>query len=770
MASNPFNTTIAQLSGTSTFYDWYTKENNEIIAKLNLATVSGVTGTDILASLNATSGLVTLSVGGTAGIVSSGITFSGKVSFTGETSLPNTSFKYTGITSGTSGYTFGTVVRVTSTGYTAAKANDADAAEVVGVISARNSSYSIITLLGKIEGDFTNVAGGTLSPGCVYFLDPSTAGSITTTEPSTVGQVSKPVIVGLGATAGMVVQYRGNYLNTSSGGESGTNRLFITFNTSPTDPRTKGFSGGRFLSYAPQLLTGNTFFNQYLTDTGRTAIDGWFLSGSKSYAYSLYDFGSPYLNLPAEEDFIVGMVENISTSGSNLIYQILARGTSAVIPASISTAASAKGAWCISGVTFNPLGTTGQLIQHPTTVQSKSSNYQVGFAFSNSPSSWYVNPRPLGNASLSNYKSTDLPETLTNGMNYTFNGDFSIWQRETGRVSSYTTSGDVYFADNWIRRQSNTGTSVQSIERKTFSVTDTNVENNPKYYIDMKCLATPGSAASISSGSYSVGHVIDNIQTFNGSSITVSFYAQCTSSTYKVANVYFARYSGGALVSKTVIGTVNLQTSWTKHILNYDVSSLASSTYTNDYVEIGVDIIPLVQAAYAANEPTSTNVTVSLASLAVYNGTYTAPPHIFESDLEKLKKCQKYYFKTYTDSQLFGSATGTALNCFAFTHLPNSPFAVLNFPTTMRSSPTVTIYTTSGTGFTNEVFNSSANIDARYTSGSYGYGGALRTANTSSSTASASADASGVRVSVNSGSVAYDVLNCHIIADASYPI
>jgi hypothetical protein len=770
MAANPFNTTIAQLTGSSTFYDWFTKENNEIIAKLNLATVSGVTGTDILASLNNTSGLVTLSLGGTAGIVASGVTFSGKVSFTGETAVPNTSFKYTGITSGTSGFTFGTVVRITSTGYTAAQANDADSAEVVGVLSALNTSYSVITLLGRINGDFTTVSGGTLSPGCVYFLDPSNAGKITTTEPTSVGHVSKPVIVGLGATAGMVVQYRGNYLNSSSGGESGTNRIYITFNTSPTDPRTKGFSGGRFLSYAPQILTGNTFFNQYLTDTGRTAIDGWFLSGSKSYAYSTYDFGSPYLNLPAEEDFIVGMVESISVSGSNLIYQILARGTSSVIPASISAAASAKGAWCLAGTTFNPLSTNVQLVQHPTSVQTNSSNYQVGFVFSNSPSSWYVNPRPLSNPNLSNYKSTDLPETLTNGMNYAYNGNFAIWQRDNGRISSYTSSGDLYFADNWIRRQANTGTSVQTLERKSFDVADTNVENNPKYYIDIKCLATPASAPSIASGRYSVGHVIDNIETFNGSSITVSFYAKCTSSTYKVANVYFARYSGGALVSKTTIGTVNLQTSWTKHILNYDVPSLSSSTYSNDYVEIGVDIIPLVKAAYDANEPTSTNVTVSLASLVVYNGTYTAPPHLFESDVEKLKKSQKYYYKTYTDSQVIGSGTGTALNCYTFTHLPNSPYGIFNFPSTMRSSPTVTIYTTSGNGFTNEVFNLSANTDARYTSGSQGYGGATRVANNSSSTASATSDASGVRVSVNSGSVAYDVLQCHIIADASYPI
>lgn len=769
MAANPFNATISQLTGSSTFYDWFVKENDEIINKLNLITVSGITSSEILATVNATTGLATLTLGGTAGIVSSGLTFSGKVSFIGETAVPNTSFKFTGITSGSAGYTFGTVVRVTSSGYTAAQANSADNAEVVGVVSAINNSYSVITLLGRINGDFTSVAGGTLSAGCVYFLDPSNAGKITITEPNSVGQVSKPVIIGLGATAGMVVQYRGNYLNaTSVGGESGTNRLYISFATSPVDPRNQGFSAGRFLSYAPQVLTGNTFFNKYLTDTGRTAIDGWFLSGSKNTAYSLYDFGSVYLNLPAEEDFIVGMVESITTSGGNLVYQILARGTSSIIPASISTSANPKGSWCISGVTFNALGSTGQIVSHPLTSESTSSDYQVGFVFSNSPTNWYVNPRPLGNARLSNYKSTDLPETLTNGMNYAFNGDFSVWQRETGRVSSYTSSGDVYFADNWVRRQSNTGTSTQTLQRQSFSVTDTYVENNPEYYVNMSCTVTPASAPSISTGAYSIGHVIDNVETFNGSSITVSFYAQCSSSTYKTANVYFARYNGATLVSKTIIGTVNLQTSWTKHILNYDVASLGAGTYNNDYIEIGIDIIPLVKAAYDASY--TTPVTVGVASLAIYNGTYTAPPHLFETQTEKLKKSQKYYFTTYTDSQVVGAATGTALNCFTFVHLPNSPYGIYQFPTTMRTSPTVAIYTISGTGLVNEVYNDSASIDARYTSGTIGYGGAVRSANTGVASASTNSDAGGVRVNVNAGSVPYDVLKCHIIADASYPL
>ena len=225
-----FNTTINTLSGNNSFYDWFTKENSEIISKLNQCTVSGVTNGDgVLVSLNASSGLATLSLGSTSGTIQTGLTFRGSINFLGETVIPNISYKISGITLG-SGYTFGSVVRVTTSGYTAARANDPDAAEMVGVISNLTSSNATLTLAGRISGNFTTVAGGTLSPGCVYFLSPSTGGYITTTEPTTIGQVSKPVILGLGETAGVVLQYRGNYLNASGagGGGSGSNRIFVT--------------------------------------------------------------------------------------------------------------------------------------------------------------------------------------------------------------------------------------------------------------------------------------------------------------------------------------------------------------------------------------------------------------------------------------------------------------------------------------------------------------------------------------------------------------
>jgi hypothetical protein len=770
-----FNDTISQLTGSSTFYDWFIKENSEIIAKLNQATVSGVTAianSGIGVSFNSSSGLVQLFFGGTA---SSNINFLGTVNFSGETNFPSNSFRITGITVGTPGYTFGMPVYINSSGYTTSIANSPDSAEVVGMLSSLNSSYSVVTTNGYISGNFQTIAGSTLSPGCIYFLSPSTGGYITTTEPTTLGQVSKPVLIGLGATSGVVIQYRGNYLNSSlsGGGESGSHRLYIPFTTTPTDPRTYGFTGGMFLSYAPHSFTDSQLFNNYLVYTGRTAINGWFLSGTQKWACE----NSTYSGLVNEEDFIVGMVESITTSGANLVYQILTQGTSTIIPHSINSAISKRGPWGINGSTYNPSAVGTGITQLGILTSGPGSGckqtYQLGYVFDTTPTYWYVNPRPLaGYPATVSFTSTSDAENLTNLKNHTFNGNFAIWQRNTGKTQ-YTSTGSVYFADNWIRRLEGIPSgSSQYIERQSFNVADTYVEGNPEYYVNFKCVANP-TGADPSGASYSVGHVIDEIETFNGSSTTITFYAKCSQSNY-TADVYFARYANSGLISKEIVGSVNLQTSWTKHTVNYDVDALSAGSYLDDYVEVGLDLMPVVNAGYSGGVAVGTGLYVSLASLCVYDGTYTAPKHMFLTKDEQLKLAQKYFYSTYSNSQTIGSATmlsytDPVLNTYSFNIMPNNAYSVFKLPVQMRETPSVTLYSPYS-GLSNEVYNFNAKADLRNTTGTKGYDNLSRQALRGSSTVSTSQDEGTIKIDLVSGFVNYDTVNLHIIADASYPI
>lgn len=274
---------------------------------------------------------------------------------------------------------------------------------------------------------------------------------------------------------------------------------------------------------------------------------------------------------------------------------------------------------------------------------------------------------------------------------------------------------------------------------------------------------------------YSIGHIIDNVDTFHSAPITVSLYAKCAQPNYS-ADVYFAKYNNNALISKTIIGTLNLKTSWTKHTINYTTPKLSTVTPTNDYIEIGIDLNPQILKGWTGGIATGTNTQVDIASMAIYFGTYASPPHNFIPDSEKLLRSQKYYYQTYTDGQYPTRSTmldftQPTLNTFTFTHLPNSAFGLLKLPVQMRTTPSITLYSPQS-GLTSEMYNYTANLDLRNCSGSVGYGGAQRNAPfpIGTPTVSASSDATTVRINVNGGSVPYDIISGHIIADASYPI
>lgn len=139
------------------------------------------------------------------------------------------------VTQASHGLTFGNPVRYDATlaGFTAALADTATNAEVVGIVSGVSGDIIDITFIGEISGNFASVlvSGSTLSPGEAYFLSAATAGKISSTAPSADGQIRKPVLLALGANTGIVLHYVGAENVDEDGAltlASGSNRYFIT--------------------------------------------------------------------------------------------------------------------------------------------------------------------------------------------------------------------------------------------------------------------------------------------------------------------------------------------------------------------------------------------------------------------------------------------------------------------------------------------------------------------------------------------------------------
>lgn len=115
------------------------------------------------------------------------------------------------ISQATHGLSVGDWVRLSGGSYVEAQANSAANAEVVGVVSAVDD---VNTFTLQVAGRVTGLSG--LTANAVHYLDASTAGAITATEP-TGSNVSKPVLIADSTTSGWVLQMRGT-LSQASGG------------------------------------------------------------------------------------------------------------------------------------------------------------------------------------------------------------------------------------------------------------------------------------------------------------------------------------------------------------------------------------------------------------------------------------------------------------------------------------------------------------------------------------------------------------------------
>ena len=150
------------------------------------------------------------------------------------------------ITQASHGFSVGQALKFAGGVYALAQADSAANAEVIGIVSAV-AGVNDFTLL--MEGYVSGLSG--LTANTMYFLSASSAGALTATEPSTVGQVSKPLLFAVSTTAGVFNNMRGTVIAapigaiTSLTGDvtgSGTGAVATTIAANAVD-YTKSYNG-----------------------------------------------------------------------------------------------------------------------------------------------------------------------------------------------------------------------------------------------------------------------------------------------------------------------------------------------------------------------------------------------------------------------------------------------------------------------------------------------------------------------------------------------
>lgn len=113
------------------------------------------------------------------------------------------------------GLAAGDWVRHNGTGYTKAKADSEANAQVAGYVHSTSGANAFALVQSGYV--YNGLAG--LSAGTLYYLSPTTAGAITSTKPSTGGQVVKPVLIADSATSGYVLPQVGSLVSTYVAGD-----------------------------------------------------------------------------------------------------------------------------------------------------------------------------------------------------------------------------------------------------------------------------------------------------------------------------------------------------------------------------------------------------------------------------------------------------------------------------------------------------------------------------------------------------------------------
>ena len=268
-------------------------------------------------------------------------------------------------------------------------------------------------------------------------------------------------------------------------------------------------------------------------------------------------------------------------------------------------------------------------------------------------------------------------ENLAGSGNTIINGAFEINQRSF----SSTTSSNTYGFDRWkLDTSGGTTYSAQTFTTGAAPVSGYEAKNYAR-------LVTTGqSGASV----FSIfRQFVEDVRTYAGQTVTISFWAKAASGTPKLAVEFTQSFGSGGSPSSAVdsyAGNVTLSTSWQRYSVTYTLPSIAGKTIgtadatsyllTSLWVSAGTDF-----NARTGSIGIQSN-TFDIWGVQLEAGAVATPFRRNANSLQgELAACQRYYYRMGGSSafEKFGEATGNSSTLALCTSY---------LPVTMRVAPT----------------------------------------------------------------------------------
>lgn len=265
--------------------------------------------------------------------------------------------------------------------------------------------------------------------------------------------------------------------------------------------------------------------------------------------------------------------------------------------------------------------------------------------------------------------------------NAVINGNFDFWQRGT---SFSNPAAGAYGSDRWLINFDGSG-ATRTISRQAFTLGQTDVPGEPTYFYRFN------QSVAGSGGTFNViVHRIEDVRTFAGQQVTLSFYAKAAASlTMQVVKLRQNFGSGGspsAFVDTDFGASTVVGTSFTKYTFTVTLPSISGKT-------LGTDNNSSLDLIFAL--PINTTFTFDLAQVQLEVGSVATPFERRPLGVE-LALCQRYYEKSYSQAVPPGTAGGLGgYGGLISFHKPVSSFAsdgTIRFAVSKRASPTATVF------------------------------------------------------------------------------
>jgi hypothetical protein len=263
------------------------------------------------------------------------------------------------------------------------------------------------------------------------------------------------------------------------------------------------------------------------------------------------------------------------------------------------------------------------------------------------------------------------------GKNKIINGDFGVWQR--GTSFSNPTALD-YNADRFAFYFDGTG-ATRTISRQTFTPGTAPVAGYEGQYFFRYAQTVAGTGNTVNL----FYQKIENVQTFAGQSVILSFWAKADSarSITCTANQNFGT-SGSADVDTNFTGTASVTTSWQRFSFTVAVPSISGKTIgASSFLGIRLFL------------PAGTTPTIDIWGVQVEAGSVATAFQTATGTIQgELAACQRYYYK-WVDG-LGSGGVGASMGLGANYNATQMNLTCA-FPVTMRTNPT--LVATTGTAY-----------------------------------------------------------------------